>query len=262
MNDDSLDSWGERIFQKVIAGNYGMRLYYRFLEGLHVRTQQNKDAVVAVCGERGLGKSSFAILSSILLRRIGLSYSFSNNFYGSEKTKEVLTEIVNSEKTVYNFDEVINYGYSRNATTRINKRFANIFTMARKLNNVYFYCIPKFRKLDSDLRNDIVHYWIEIFWQSNTKDHHKKYAHAVIFRKDKNPISLDPWGFEEMRAYKYKKVFTHEAQQRILKKMRSYVCTISFPALPLKLEEEYEQLSKDALRKTMSSIKEEKTNIY
>lgn len=256
-----IDLWGRNLAKKLRRGNEYERLYYEFLEGLALRTQENKDAVVCVSGERGLGKTAFALVSSIVLRKMKVKFDFSNVFYGAGNTRQAIRKVINSEGTAFVFDEMIDVAYSRDAMTSMNKNIAKILTKARKLNNIYFFCIPRFKNLDSTLRNDVVHYWAEMLYQSKNTVRSKRHATAALFRKDRNPVAEDPWG---MSATKYikKRVYTSQDQTKLVKRLRSFVCFMKFPPLPYSIEAEYEGLSKQSLKDTgdkfLSGILKEK----
>lgn len=241
------DLWGKRLHEKVINGNKQTKQYAMFLAGLKERTDNNKDAVVAVCGERGMGKSSFAIVSGMILHHLGLNFDFDNIYYGTRDINKAIGKITSSQKTVFVFDEMIDFGYSRDAMSRLNKTIAKILTKSRKLNNIYFFCIPRFRNLDSTIRNDVVHYWIDVFWKSQNKEQKSRFAMAALFRKDRNPVAVDPWGVDDIKLVK-KRAFTPHDTLMVCNKIRSYVCSLVFPPIPIPIEKEYEELSKGSLK--------------
>jgi len=252
VSTNQLDLWGDKLQSKLENGTHQQRQYLKFLDGLVWRANNNMDAVVAVCGERGMGKSSFAITSGILLRRKGINFDFENIFYGPDALKGAVTNISQSRKGAYVFDEMIDLAYSRNAMTTLNRSLAQFFTKIRKMNNIVFLCIPRFKALDPALRNDIVHFWAEVFWKSYAQEHKKRFALVSLFRKDKNQMTDDPWGFDN--KYIYKRAFKPLDQLRIMKKMRSYVGCVNCPPLPKPIEKAYEDTARDYLKTSSEDL--------
>jgi len=248
ITDEQLDKWGKHIIHKLEAtGKEDDRNFLNMLQGVATRLNENKDAVICVGGERGMGKTSLAIISALILRQYGVSFNFSNIFYGQDDIEKSLEKVVTNEHSCFIFDEMIDFAYSREAMTTVNRTIVKILTKARKLNHVYFFCIPRFKSLDSNVRNFIVHYWIEVYWKNDAKAHDEKFAYAALFSKDKNPATSDPWGIEDIAAKKYKPVRGFQDTWKVMKKFRSYICDLTFPALPIVIEKEYEELSKLSL---------------
>lgn len=248
IDDKTLDLWGEKVYKRLEKGNTQQRLYLAFLRGIAKRTENNMDAIVAVCGERGMGKSSYGILSAVLLRQYGLDFNFSDIYYGADSLKTAVTRISTSKRRVYVFDEIIDLAYSRNAMTTMNKNLARFFTKVRKMNNIIFLCIPRFRTLDPALRNDVVHFWNEVFWKSQAKDPSDRFAMVALFRKDKNPLTDDPWGLDD-RVMSKRRAYTPKDHLKVMKRVRSYVGNIAYPPLPAALEKAYVESSEDYLGK-------------
>lgn len=246
--------WGDHLLKKLNNGTQQHKLYLQFLNGIVKRVKDDMDAVVAVCGERGIGKSSFGLVSGIALNKLGLDFSMDNVFYLSKEIDKAIEQIINSTSSVFVFDEMIDFAYSRNAMTTMNRNIARILTKTRKLNNVYFFCIPKFRELDSTIRNNVVNYWIEVFWRSRDKDEDRRYAMASLFKKDRNPLTDDPWGFS-MEQHKKKRIFTPKDQLKLMKRIRSHVCTMAFPKLPKTIEDYYKEISIQSIKESNLFLK-------
>lgn len=249
MNDEQLDMWGKKLLTRLENGNLQERLYIRFLRGLANRTENNMDAIIGVCGERGMGKSTYAIQSSIILRQFGVDFNFDDIYFGADSLSRAVSRIATSKKRAYVFDEIIDLAYSRNAMTTMNKNLARFFTKVRKMNNIIWLCIPRFRTLDPALRNDVVHFWNEVFWKSRAIDRGNRFALVALFRKDKNPLTDDPWGLEDRVIFK-KRAYTPKDHLKLMKRVRSYVNCLSFPPMPAALEKAYVENSEEYLEKT------------
>jgi len=251
--DAQLDLWGEKIIESLKGGDQQERAYLKFVKNCAIRISENKDAVICVCGERGMGKSSFAVLTALCLRKYGMKFDFGNLFYGPDCLEDAINRIVSTRKSVFIFDEMIDFAYSRDAMSSLNKNIAKLLTKSRKLNHIFFFCIPRFRNLDTTIRNDVVHYWIEVYWKSEAGRHHDRFALAGFFRKDRNPLAEDPWGISGMREERLR-VYTPRDQLRLMKKIRSFLCSLRYPPLPVVIEEKYEEMSRKTLRESGAEI--------
>lgn len=240
LSDEQLDLWGKKILFKLENGNLQQRLKVRFLKGIAARTtpEQNMDCIVAYCGERGMGKSNGAILDSVLLRQFGMDFNFDDIYYGQDSLNSAVQKIATTKRRVYVFDEMIDLAYSRNAMTTLNKKLGQFFTKVRKMNNIIFLCVPRFKTLDSALRDDVVHFWIEVFWKSHARTRADKFALSALFKKNRSPVSTDPWGIEEKRVM-YLRAYNPAQHLKLMKKIPSYRACLSTPPLPEVLEDAY-----------------------
>lgn len=229
LTDEQLDLWGKKILERCRdSDDERENNWVNHLQGLAERTDDSLDAVVAVSGKRGLGKSSYAILSAVIMRQFGLEFDFSDIYYGERSLITAVNKIATTRKRVYVFDEIIDLAYSRNAMTTLNKNLARFFTKVRKMNNIIFLCIPRFKNLDPAIRNDVVHFWTEVFWRGETSLH----------RKSGNPASSDPWGLDDKKVI-YRKAYTQRDHEKLMRKFPSFLWFMKFPPLPVALENAY-----------------------
>jgi hypothetical protein len=243
-----IQKWAKKLYDRVASGeNEEDILYLDFLKLLIERSDNNKDAVIAVCGERGMGKSSFAIVCALILRQLGMSFEMENIFYGTHDLRPAVMKMTTSRRTIFVFDEMIDFAFSHDAMSMLNKNISKLLTKNRKMNNIYFLCIPRFKNLDSTIRTGIINFWIEVFWKSNAKEKDKQFAYAQFFRMDKNVCSDDPWGLENKDVRKIRAISGFE-QLKIFKKINPRSQTFRFPPIPKPLEKQYEVLSRDGLR--------------
>lgn len=242
--EESCDLWGKKLITKMENGSQQKKKYVKFLRMLKERTDSNLDAIIAVCGPRGMGKSSLSIESALILRQLGMSFDFNDIVFGQDALEKAIPKIASTRGRVYVFDEMIDLSYSRNAMSTLNKSIAQFITKVRKMNNIIFLNIPRFKTLDPAIRNDIVHFWIEVFWRSpDTVQHSERVALAALFTKDRDPTTNDPWDLD-LPKDKKRMAFTPQQQLRIMKRMRSYRACLSFHPLPKVIENEYENRSR------------------
>ncbi len=253
ITDNQLDLWGKHLLEKLEKGDEQERLYLQFAKELKGRLDKNKDAIICVSGERGLGKSSFSVNTCLLLRQLGVKFTTSHIFYGETERDSAINTYRSSQFSAFSFDEMIDFAYSRDAMTRQSKMLIKTLTKSRKLNNITFLNIPRFRALDPGIRNEVVHFWCDIVWRSDAEDRDKQFALVALLSKDRNPITTDPWGLDDSRLMK-KRIYDAGNHLKFLKKLRSFVCVMRFPPLPKVLEDYYESLSIKSLMAEQNDI--------
>jgi len=260
LTEEQLDFWGKRLLEKIQKSDLKeMHLFHAFLEELVRRTERKMDGVIAICGPRGYGKTTLALVSSLILRQLlprneEAAFTWDNICYHYDDIGDVIEKASANSIRVYPIDEAIDVMDARDSMSKVNKELGRFMTKARKKKNIYFWCIPSFVDLDSRLRNNIIHFWIEIFWKSNHADEDKRYAYAAFFAKDSDPTVRDKWGFDDLKKTR-RSTYTAEEQLKLMKRMRGFVCVIAFPMLPKVIEDEYEQTSFEALEDAGKAFK-------
>jgi hypothetical protein len=254
---EQLDLWGDHLIKKLAAqeeeSHENMHYYKIFLDELAKRPKEYKDALIAVCGPRGYGKSSFALVSALILRRLikdeGDIFTMDNVCHSMKQLANVVKKASSESCRVYIIDEAIDVSYSRDALSRTSKALIKFVTRARKRRNIYFWCIPSFRELDSEFRNNAIHYWIEIFYQTAHSEQNKRYAVAGLFSRNMNPTASDKWGFDTSPIIKYA-IHNKADVMKYLRRLPSWLCFVSFPALPAVIEDAYSKESMVAIEET------------
>jgi hypothetical protein len=264
LNQEQMDYWGNALDEKIrklareeedkdsINGFFSC--YDAFIDGLVKRTQTRQDAVVAVSGERGIGKSTFSMVTSLVLNnRIpkGPLPTFSwNNICFKYDTIGELVEKAGAESTqVYNIDEAIDVAHAKQAMSRLNIELSKFIQKARKNNNIYFWCIPDFKGLDSEIRNTAIHFWVHVFYRTDNPERKRNMAFAAFFKPDMSPFNPDKWGLIEGKKDK-EPAYDVESLIAIFRRRRQFRSILSYPMMPQIIEETYELQSKDALKKT------------
>lgn len=254
LTDDQLDLWGKKLMHKIDTSDIPeMRdSYKQVLEGAVGRTARNEDSVFAVTGWRGKGKTGFSICSSLLLRQMYPSsppaFTWDNICYDSSTLGDMVEKAASDNTKIYIIDESIDVAYGRDAMAKINRELAKFMTKARKLKNIYFWNIPEFASLDSELRNRIVHYWVDIFYKTKNSDRDANYAFAAMFRKDMNSFTSDKWGFDEAARIIKHGIHNPAEYMRNVRRIRSFVTFLAFPILPKVVEDAYLETSMASLQ--------------
>jgi len=214
------------------------------------RVKQNSDAVIALTGEEGIGKSSLAIyIGYWCCKFAGLTFSLKRNELYSPDEKEVFDKLTKLPKySPIIADEAIKILYKLGWQKQM--YINQLYALARKENKITLLCMPKFTDFNIYFRNHRIKTWIHVLSRGQ----------AVIFAKEASPFSKDPWNIDYnqksiMENTKKKKFTEFDVEEKlyVLKKCKNYVSTLTFPQLPDHIEEQYEYLRDQVKYKGMDS---------
>src|SRR3990167_3346303 len=156
------------------------------LNGWKKRVTQKKDVAVCITGDEGESKSTLQNLLSMALDP--WSFTFSRNILYDPSVGVLHDMIYNlPEETPVGIDEAVRVAFSKWWNTRGNKLLAELYVLCRNQRKISFFCIPRFRMLDSDMRRRVI-FWIHCFERGK----------AIVMRKDKNQASSDPWHLDDL----------------------------------------------------------------
>ena len=213
----------------------------RLINAICDRLLDGFDAFIIIEGRRGLGKSTFGIhilrkVKFEMQRRKVNGYKFvmkKDLLY----TKKHVLRFFHKRKHSGMADEMINVSFNRDFYNEDQKDLIKMINMNRDHNNLFIACVPRFKTLDSQIKN-LASMRITVM----------RRGLAVIQTPNKSIYSPDIWdeSFNEkierewlksgLRFPKYSKLTTFRGM-------------IIFPKLPAKLEELYQK------------IKDEKRNV-
>ena len=138
---------------------------------------KNFDCVIAITGNRGLGKSTLAYKLAMASE---LKFKPERDIvFGQQDT---LKSIAHGRKKVIIADEVIQTAFNRDFYTTENKQFIKILTMNRDRNNLIILCIPHFSSIDNQIKN-LVRIRIDVV----------RRGLAVIHTPNKTSYTRDVW---------------------------------------------------------------------
>lgn len=255
--DNDIETWGRHLIEKLpkaredipqIEGATENHLFFRkCLEGMARRTKENQDEMILVTGDTGSGKTTLAVVGSLILNQpeFGVKFKWENICYSVEDVGRIIRDATSSECNAYIYDEAIDVAESSAYMTKLNREIRKISKRVRKNNHIWWWCIPSVMDLDSGLRR-LMKCWFHIFWKSKHSERSRRYAVAAMFGKDKNPAKRDVWGLSELEKRK-RAINDNETLMRVMRKMPGFITFIAFPIMPLAMEDEYEKHSKEAL---------------
>lgn len=110
--------------------------------------QDNKfDCIIAICGSRGIGKSSMAVKLALKFPqfKIKRDIAFSR--------QDVMEQLTNKQQGVIVADEVINVVHNREFFSPEQNKMIKMLNMYRDSCNIFIVCVPNFLDLDRQFRN-------------------------------------------------------------------------------------------------------------
>lgn len=248
MSDERLRFWGEKLSRKLARGIPQQQNLLEFCRAVvSERIERNGDAIIAITGSKGKGKSSLSLNLTMLFITFGMEYQESHMVHGLSDMPEVVRKMTRTKKCVFIFDEIIKMAYGREAMTSTNRKLNQIFTIARKMNHIIILNLPYFRPLDSGIRNNNVNFWFHVFAKSQDKKRDRGFAIAAFFTKNLNMNSSDPWGLDDKKLVKRQVFSSHMLFDKVIKRMPCYRKLIRFPPLPITIEEKYVESSESAI---------------
>jgi ribosomal protein S13 len=151
---------------------------------LRKRLRNDKDAIVVLTGERGIGKT---VCAHCLARGVSEKFDMrSHTLFDPEveRLKDIIYKFPKYSATVV--DELIRIGYRRNWASVGNKLLIELYNLCRYQNQTSFLCIPNFNDIDKDLQDNVT-LWVHVVDRGT----------AVVFKSDQNPFVADKWHLRE-----------------------------------------------------------------
>jgi len=207
------------------------------------RTEADFDAVIAITGEEGISKSTLAtwcIIEGLLYDGFteeqipGMINNYTIFSPNKERVKKQIMEA--PRHSIINADEAIKILYKLNWHTDIQKFLNMLYALCRKENKISILCIPRFTDLNEFFRKHRIKFWVHVIDRGV----------GILFAKDWNPFTDDPWWMKEgmdiiKKSYGRKKVVDFDTQEKInmLSKVRNFVAIVKFEDLPTAIKKIY-----------------------
>lgn len=227
--------------------------YYAFLKKIAKRHEDKRDAVVALTGRKGEGKSNTGVISSLVLSHmLGTDFDLHHNVFYTYDVEEAAEKIVGSQKQIYFFDEAIDVMGGADAATRMQKFLAKIFVKSRKLRHIIFLAMPKMWMFSKIFRADLIHFRVEHLIRI------ENYARTALLVPDEDPDNPDPWFLERKGYYASRRKHLRNRQEviRYMRRDPNFLFYMNVPRLPKPIEKEYEKASIEALGRMAYTAKE------
>lgn len=209
------------------------------------RAKIDYDVVAAITGEEGISKSTLAthcVVESLAYEGFSMDEILEKipdyTIFSPNKAR-VQEQITNAPRyAVINADEAIKILYKLNWNSGIQKFLNMFYALCRKENKISLLCIPRFTDFNEFFRKHRIKFWIHIVDRGV----------GILFGKDWNPFTDDPWWMKEgmdivKKGYGRKKItdFDTEEKIRILSKVRNFIAIIKFPDLNNAIKKVYKE---------------------
>lgn len=200
------------------------------------RLSNDLDYICAVTGFEGSSKSTFAIHLGMLVDK---NFDLNDNvIYENEEIFGKFEKI--KKRSVLVLDEGMNIFYKRSWNSKFRKQLNILFSMARQKCLCVIICIPNIFDLDSYMLRHRIWNWI----------HCHERGSALIFKKDRNPLSTDPLLLEVnskilKKQYNLKKHNPDRLWQK-LNSLTNCMCSIHFKDLTPETKRRYLRIKRKA----------------
>lgn len=199
------------------------------------------DVVLVVTGTAGVGKSVFMFWllheCYAVMRERGIAEIYFNPVRDLWFSRDEVNDWLDDSPRFSSgaADEGVGMFYSRDYHEPEQKALLKKMDRMREEKNfVFSILLPNFFSLDSHIRNGRISYWVNL--DSRKGKGQKGYAHGVVYQKDENNFSKDPWNLS---------LNTRLFRQKRLDKSPNYVGEIYFNDLPPEWKKVYKMVKKE-----------------
>jgi hypothetical protein len=209
-----------------------------FCSNVKKRLHNDFDAVIAISGYEGLGKSTLEVLMG---QQIDPKFELDNNM-AYMPTYKYMSDKFNSlpQFSFFGIDEAIKVLHKYQWMNKLQQAIVRLYATERKQNKCTVLCIPRFKDLNENFRNHRVLVWVHVITRGV----------AVAYLKDDNEFAKDPWHMAENYIIKQRMLGrksvsdrTIEDKLRAAKKTMNYWFDFEFPDLDDKTKARYRELS-------------------
>ena len=147
--------YGRRADQAEVLLPY--EIFQHWVLWVRERQRQNMDTVIAVTGRKGKGKSTLAFQ---LARALDPKFTLQQVVYRAADMADLFVSLRVKQAAVY--DEAALGLLSTDWATTEAKALVAMVTILRPKRLTMILCLPKFRRLNSSFREDLVDLWVKI----------------------------------------------------------------------------------------------------
>jgi len=223
------------------------------------RTQEDNDAIVAISGYQGSGKSTLGIqLAKRICAIFGKSFSIKDDIIWEGTPSQIYDKVFHKEVGgVLVIDEALKIANRRYWWSAESRFLENLLNCARKRRLCIIFALPRFVDLIEPIRNQRCYLWLDVVARGV----------AVLKKRLDAQANRDPWLLTrsegEIREAGSKYVFASTFQKlKFETRQSNFVCVVEFDDLDAATKQEYRDLAeasdKDYLQKLLVKDEESK----
>lgn len=225
-----LQAEGRKYLEGGMSLNKGFHVFREFVKYLMYRNVANFDSMVLLTSEKGLGKSSAALMiAKEWCKLLGTRFIPEKHIaYSNEQVMAAINTLPKFSPLIC--DESIRFAMASEWAVKSNRQLRKRLGEIRTKHFLFIMCFPlKVYKIEKNYLESYVSFWVEILARGT----------GAIFVKDKNPVH-DAWrlsDFKDMASYTEFTALTEI--EKILKRHRNFWHVIRFPKPSPELYAEY-----------------------
>lgn len=227
--------------------------FSKFIEYLRqIQIKRDNDVFMCVSGEKGAGKSSFALQTARFYvdKYFNESY-FSLKKYTAYNNDEVFIKM--NKSALYSpliADEAVRFAWTREWYKSEHKELIKLGAQVRTKKLIFMMNIPRFVWLDKAYREGLIDMWV---WLHNfTEEEGEPNIYAIVFEPDKHQAEKDPWHLNRMVKSRGKidRIGMFTDIEQVLKIVDNHPCFhdyFKFPPLPAEIYKHHLEVRKRAI---------------
>lgn len=196
-----------------------------FVNLLRAIQNSNNDVIVAISGERGVGKSTLMMQLARAYKRCGRDKIYDINKYHIYSQEELIKKMeAFRPKEMLCGDEIVTALFKRDFGKKRQIDLIKMFNTYRDKYFLFFMLLPNFIDLDIAIRNSmIIKFWIFC----------TKRGRAAVFTHIDNPISKDSWNTKQIMIY-------YDSQR--VQNAKNFVCYLHWKDLSKNVYDQYQKV--------------------
>jgi hypothetical protein len=210
----------------------------KFAGLMRERVANDWDVVIGITGEEGAGKTTLAIMLSMLLDP---AFDLIKNVAYLPTYDEVEAKFrALKGQQVFLIDEAIKVLYKLRWADKLQISISEMYATERWQNKITIMCMPRFSDFSERFRNHRIKIWIHVITRG---------VAVVMIKDDINIYTTDPWYMGEnsktlLKATKMKKVVNYSIEEKlnIFSKSRNFLSFFKYDALAPETELRYKEI--------------------
>lgn len=196
-----------------------------FMNILKSIQDSNNDAIIAISGDRGVGKSTLMMQMARAFKNCRPGQIYDTEKYHIYSQDELIDKMEAFDaKDMLCSDESITALFKRDFGKKNQINLIKMFNTYRDKYYLFFLLVPNFADLDFAVRNSlIIKFWIFC----------EKRGRAAVFCPLRNPILKDAWNMKQIMAF-YERGKLHQ--------VKNFVCYLRWKDLSPKLYRKYQAI--------------------